>query len=285
LRDWNVRINFGIKTGCNEAFIINGAKRAELIAKDPKSAEIIRPILRGRDVKRYGYDFADLYLIALFPSRRYDIEDFPAIKDYLLSAEWSDEVPNGHGKEKLEQTGKKHNINGVTFTARKLTGNKWFETQDQIGYWDDFSKQKIVWARLMRISKNDNDSFPRFAMVDDNYFVQDSLCLITGERLEYLLAVLNSEMATFQYFTQIVSLDDGGMQMRQQYIEQIPIPRDVLDIEAEIVETYRNLNGKNTSTYRANIDNAVFRLYGLNATEIAYIREYNRQRYEAINNR
>jgi hypothetical protein len=64
LRDWGVRINFGIKTGCNEAFIINGATRARIIAADPNSAEIIRPILRGKDIKRYGYNFANQYLIA-----------------------------------------------------------------------------------------------------------------------------------------------------------------------------------------------------------------------------
>ena len=63
LKDWKISINYGIKTGCNEAFIISETKRAELIRKDPKSAEIIRPILRGRDIKRYGYDFADLWLL------------------------------------------------------------------------------------------------------------------------------------------------------------------------------------------------------------------------------
>ena len=64
LRDWNIKINSGIKTGCNEAFIISGERKDELIREDPKSAEIIRPILRGRDIKRYGYEFANQYLIA-----------------------------------------------------------------------------------------------------------------------------------------------------------------------------------------------------------------------------
>src|SRR5690606_24018459 len=63
LKDWNINIYRGVLTGYNKAFIINGKKKNELIAEDPKSAEIIRPILRGRDIKRYGYDFADLWLI------------------------------------------------------------------------------------------------------------------------------------------------------------------------------------------------------------------------------
>ena len=64
LRNWNICINYGIKTGCNDAFIIDGATRERLIAEDPRSAELIRPILRGRDIKRYGYTFADQWIIA-----------------------------------------------------------------------------------------------------------------------------------------------------------------------------------------------------------------------------
>ena len=64
LKDWDISINYGVKTGCNEAFIIDGATKDELIKQDPKSAEVIRPILRGRDIKRYSYNFADFYIIA-----------------------------------------------------------------------------------------------------------------------------------------------------------------------------------------------------------------------------
>ena len=118
LKEWDISINYGIKTGFNDAFIINGEKRAELIAQDPKSAEIIRPILRGRDIKRYGYEFADLYIITTFPSLKIDIELYPAVKQHLLS----------FGYDRLKQTGEKG--------ARKKTNNKWFETQDSIGYWE-----------------------------------------------------------------------------------------------------------------------------------------------------
>ena len=84
-----------------------------------------RPILRGRDIKRYGYNWADLWLIATFPSRHYDIEAFPSVKKHLLS----------YGKERLEQTGKTYAVNGEKIKARKKTNNKWFETQDSISYW------------------------------------------------------------------------------------------------------------------------------------------------------
>ncbi len=89
LKDWDVRINYGIKTGFNDAFIINGQKKDELIAKDPKSAEIIRPILRGKDIKRYGYDFHDKWLIVTHNGLReknilpVDVTKYPAIKEHL----------------------------------------------------------------------------------------------------------------------------------------------------------------------------------------------------------
>src|SRR5690606_3994399 len=101
LKDWDIRINYGIKTGFNDAFIIDGAKRKELIEEDPKSEEIIRSILRGRDIKKYSYDFADLWLIYIpwhFPLHQdssikgasQEAENqfrlqFPAIYNHLLN--------------------------------------------------------------------------------------------------------------------------------------------------------------------------------------------------------
>ncbi len=132
LRDWNINIYRGVLTGCNEAFIIDTAKRNEILAtcKDAKECqrteELIRPILRGRDIKRYAYEWAELWLIATFPSQYYNIDEYPAVKQYLLS----------FGIERLEQTGKTHIVNGEKVKARKRTSNKWFETQDSISYWD-----------------------------------------------------------------------------------------------------------------------------------------------------
>lgn len=80
LKDWDIQINYGIKTGLNEAFVIDRATRDRLIAEDPKSTEIIKPMLRGRDVKRYGYEFSEQYLIGTFPALHLDIDAYPAIK-------------------------------------------------------------------------------------------------------------------------------------------------------------------------------------------------------------
>jgi hypothetical protein len=150
---------------------------------------------------------------------------------------------------------------------------------------DDFSKQKIVWGDVMRISKTNNDDFPRFSIVDEMCFVLNSCYLITGERLEFLIAVLNSEMGVFQYFTRIISFDDGGIRMRSQYIEQIPIPRNEPDFEAEIVRLYNNSGDKNNTAFRVALNQAVYRLYGLDDSEMAYIQEFNNSRLESINGR
>ena len=89
LKDWNIKIYRGILTGYNEAFIIDRKKKDELISADPKSAEIIRPILRGRDIKRYGFDFADLWLINTHNGIKdkdippVDINQYPAVKAHL----------------------------------------------------------------------------------------------------------------------------------------------------------------------------------------------------------
>ena len=95
LKDWDINIYRGILTGYNEAFIVDGKKKDELIAKDPKSAEIIRPLLRGRDIKRYGYEYADLHIITTFPSLKIDVDKYPAVKQHLLS----------FGYDRLKQTG------------------------------------------------------------------------------------------------------------------------------------------------------------------------------------
>lgn len=90
LKDWDIQINYGIKTGFNDAFIIDSVKREEILnacqneEERQRTAEIIRPILRGRDIKRYNYEFADQYIIATFPSRQYNIDNYQALRDYLL---------------------------------------------------------------------------------------------------------------------------------------------------------------------------------------------------------
>mgnify|MGYP000006857677 FL=1 len=257
LKDWNVRINRGILTGCNEAFIISGDKRNELISQNPKSAEIIRPILRGRDIKRYSYEHADLWLISTFPSRHYDIENYPAVKEHLLS----------FGIQRLEQTGAKHIVDGIEVKARKKTSNKWFETQDSISYWDDFSKQKIVWGNLCLNAQ--------FAYVEDDYFINaPSPMIVPGSK--YLLAVLNSKVADW-YIRQLgVTRNGGYFEYKPMFVEKLPIPpetRESHNLLEEMVDKILAAKKGGTSTDELEncIDQYVYSLYGLDPSEIRYI--------------
>jgi hypothetical protein len=143
LREWGVNIYRGILTGLNEAFIIDTATRQRILdackdaAERQRTEAIIKPILRGRDIKRYTYEWKGLWVIGTFPALRLDIDDFPALKKYFL---------DNFDIRQLEQSGKKYPNLG--FDARKKTNNKWFETQDQIAYYAEFEKEKVVWPSI-----------------------------------------------------------------------------------------------------------------------------------------
>ena len=256
LKEWNIKIYRGVLTGFNEAFIISGQKKDELIAADPKSAEIIRPILRGRDIKRYDYEFDDLWIIATFPSRKYNIDDFPAVKKHLLS----------FGIERLEQTGQTHIVNGEKIKSRKKTNNKWFETQDSISYWDDFSKRKIVWGNLCLSAQ--------YSMVEEEYYINaPSPMLINGDK--YLLAMLNSNVVDWYIRNLGVTRNGGYFEYKPMFVEMAPIPHienEMKEIIIKYVDEIQLRKSKkiNTKLIENELNQVVYRIYGLSEIEIAY---------------
>ena len=257
LKDWNINIYRGVLTGYNEAFIITTEKRDEILAncqsedERTRTAELIRPILRGRDIKRYGYDWAKLYLIATFPSRHYDIEQYPAVKQHLLS----------FGKERLEQTGKTYSVNGEKVKARKKTNNKWFETQDSISYWEDFYKPKIVWGNLNLTAS--------YAMIQDNSFINAPSPMIVPAS-KFLLAVLNSQLADYYIRHLGVTRNGGYFEYKPMFVEKLPVPQSVDAKVVTDIESY--VDSKNETE----IDKAVYMFYGLTEEEILYINQKDR---------
>ena len=250
LSKWNLSIYRGILTGFNEAFIVSGEIKDALINSDPKSAEIIRPILRGRDIKRYSFSYADLWLIATFPSKHYNIDDYPAIKEHLLS----------FGIERLEQTGKTHSICGETVKARKKTTNKWFETQDSISYWDDFSKQKIVYREI-------SDEM-NACLIEDEVYVNNKCYIITGEHLEHLICVLNSKL--FNKITLQCANSTGGK--GRDFLNTVTVSKP--DTNSKLCELYTemiSLPADKQLELSNQIDHEVCLLYGLSDEEITYI--------------
>ena len=256
LSKWNLAINYGIKTGFNDAFIINAEKKDKLIATDPKSAELIRPILRGRDIKRYSYTFADLWLISTFPSRHYNIDEYPAIKNYLLS----------FGIERLEQTGKKNIVDGVEVKARKKTNNKWFETQDSISYWNEFSKQKIVWGEI--------SDRPKFAIDIEGQFTPEATTfMMTGKYLKYILCFLNSTLSEY-YFSKIgTTTGMGTLRWKKYLIETLPVPKvdDITITSLEQTVDAMLLDYDNLEFYIKSINEKIYNIFDFNHAEIEFI--------------
>lgn len=247
LRDWEINIYRGVLTGYNEAFIVDTAKRDEILDncktedERKRTAELIRPILRGRDIKRYGYDWAGLWLIATFPAKHYDIEKYPAVKEYLLSI----------GIEKLEQTGKTHIVNGKTTKARKKTNNKWFETQDSISYWDDFSKPKIIYPETTQGAY--------FAYDEKGLFLDKTCFMLISDDGEYLQQTLSSRLFEFAYkrIFSSVSLGERGYQYNKHALVKLPI------IKPE--------NGQHIDS--SDINRCIYNLYNISPEEISYIEQ------------
>ena len=258
LKDWkDIKIYRGVLTGCNEAFIISTDKRNEILnncsSEDERTRtdEIIRPILRGRDIKRYGYDWDNKWLIATFPSRHYDIDLYPALKSYLLK----------FGKEKLEQSGKKYQINGVLVKSRKKTNNQWFETQDSIAYWEDFYKPKVMWKI---IGCNLNFSYDESQMICNN-----AVNIMTGSRDELIQFVCLMNSKLFNWYlkcTTEAEVQGGGIQLYVTTLEKTLVKLDFNNDFTKVAEM--RINGKITDQ---EIDECIFNVYGLSNSEKHFI--------------
>lgn len=255
LKDWDIQINYGIKTGFNDAFIINTEKRNEILdncsseEERTKTAELIRPILRGRDIKRYGYNWADLWLIATFPSRHYDIEMYPAVKAHLLS----------FGKERLEQTGKKYIINGEEVKARKKTSNKWFETQDSISYWDDFLLPKIVYPNMTK--------YLPFVYDDKRHLTNQKCFIITGKNVAFLTAFFNSSLFKFCFRDSFPELQGGTRELSKIFFDKIPVIQVDFPTNEVFEKQLLDIQEEYTKSKAIEIDTMIFDLYNLSKEE------------------
>ena len=269
LKDWDIQINYGIKTGYNDAFIIDTAKRDEILAnchsedERERTAELIRPILRGRDIKRYGYNWAGLYLIATFPSRHYDIEKYPAVKNYLLS----------FGIERLEQTGKVHNVNGEKIKARKKTNNKWFETQDSISYWEDFSKPKIVYMEIQTDNPTEGYPFPCFSFDERNSIALNTAYIMCSDSVDvrYILGVLNSSVGRMIAKFYVTQLQERQFRMLAQYLANFPISQATPSVQNKIIECVQECLSHETENVKDIINKMVYEIYHFDESEVTYI--------------
>ena len=246
LKDWDIQINYGIKTGFNDAFIISTEKRNEILAncqteeERTRTAELIRPILRGRDIKRYGYDWADLWIINTHNGikgklPRVDVNEYPAIKAHL--------------DQYWDKISKRADKGDTPYNLRNCA------------YMEDFSKPKIVWGNLNLTAS--------YAMIQDNSFINAPSPMIVPAS-KFLLAVLNSKLADY-YVRQLgVTRNGGYFEYKPMFVEKLPVPQNVDAKVVTDIESY--VDSKNETA----IDNAVYILYGLTEEEKLYINRKGR---------
>ena len=270
LKEWDVNIYYGIKTGLNEAFIIDDARRKEILdnckdeAERQRTEAIIKPILRGRDIKRYYYEWAGLWVIGTFPALHLDIEDFPALKKYFL---------DHFDIRQLEQSGKKYSELG--FDARKKTGNKWFETQDQIAYYPEFEKEKIIYPNMTK--------YLPFVLDNNKMYVNQKCFILTSNivSLKYLVSCFNSSVLSMWIRDNCPELQGGTRELSYIFFQNLPIPpitpatdpivKQIESVVEKILSAKKGNPQADTGAWEKEIDGLVYKLYELTEEEIRII--------------
>jgi adenine-specific DNA-methyltransferase len=262
IKDFDYPVNYGLKTGFNEAFFISTEIKNKLVEEDSKCKDLIKPALRGKDISKYNYIWKDIWII-------------------LLKQGWTNE---NKGKEEGETFFSKaypsvYNFLKTTGETIKGKGKGLFERDDKGDYWwelrpcayyDDFEKEKIVWGELSDEQK--------FAFDDSGLYANNSIFFITGKNLKYLLSVLNSKLA--KWYFDIISTSSGmGTNRWLKYkIEQLPI-KDIsvaqqlpfITLADKILVAKKENPKADTSGWEKEIDQLVYQLYGLSEAEIKMV--------------
>jgi len=281
LKEWDVKIYFGIKTGYNDAFIIDTETRNRILAncKDEeerkRTEEIIKPVLRGRDIERYRYKWAGLWII-LAKFGFYKISHlYPAVVEHL--SKYEEQLKN-RGQCRYTRTGREK-------LNKDYPGqHHWLELDNNPTdeYLKEFEKEKIVWQEIVKE--------PSFAYDNTGIYVEATGFLMTGKNLKYLLGLLNSKPVAFFFKTFYAGggLGEDGYRYKKAFLEQLPIPpitpqtqpladqivqkvQEILTLtQSPDFETSQEKQQKVKDLERE-IDQLVYKLYGLTEEEIEII--------------
>ncbi len=246
LVDLGTQINLGLATGANNVFIIDEAKRKELIKLDPKNKNIIKPILRGKDIMKYSYSISNNYII--LTKNEIDVsKEFPSLIHYF---------------EKF----------GEKFKQRGAKGKHWSNLR-ACSFFDDFKKEKIIWIEL----SDEN----RFALCKDEiYLLNSAYFLIPPKEFEslYLLGVLNSRLIKFYMMLIANTSGMGTIRWINVYVREFPIPvvnnerqRPIISLVDQILTSKKENPEADTSALEREIDELVYKLYGLKEEEIRIV--------------
>lgn len=253
LSSWDVKINFGIKTGFNEAYIISTQEKDELLNEHSGSSELIKPLARGRDINRYLVERSDQWIIIVkYGANKHLKRDYPAIYKHLL-----------YYQEQLSARGQCTNRNGEG-------QHHWLELDNNPpdAYLLQFATEKLVWKRV--------GSIMRFAYSDEEMYCLDSTCIATGEKIKYLTAILNSKVGLYQLVKTSPQTGTGDQIISVQALEPLLVhyPSDeteekfnrLVDIILFIRKSSRNLldaitNEELSMEFEKIVDQMAFELY------------------------
>ena len=260
IKDWNVHFNFGVKTGYSDAFVIDEHTKRQLCKQDPKSADFLKPVVRGRDIERYTVNSVS-HLIKIEQGwtnanrGKMSAEDFmrdacPAIYAHLLPF-----VDQGN--------------RGAGLRNRMDMGDYWWELRP-CTYYAHFEKEKLVWRRIT--------SRGRFAFDAKKLYSLNTTIIMTGADIKYLLAVLNSRLVSWQMRSISPTLAMDVLEWGKVFVGKLPI-RHISKAEqrpfaalAEKITAAKAANpAADTSKMEAEIDKMVYGLYRLNKDEIKII--------------
>jgi hypothetical protein len=239
--------------------MIDEKTKRELIEASPKNGEIIRPILRGRDIAKYEINFADLWLICSHNGikdkgiNRVDLEkDYPTIFSHI---------------EKYK----------AQLIKRSDKGDHWSNLRN-CAYLDIFDGPKILYPETMRIHKNEPTHFPRFSYDEGNFICDKTVFAITGNDLLYLLAFLNSKSMGFLLPKYVTAWDDGGFMLQKVHLENIPIPELPSENKNSIIELSLTLLKSEKTEHPKlleKIDSYFYEYINLNANEISFVDNFH----------
>ena len=208
-----VKPYYGIKTGFNEAFLIDNATKNKLIQAEPKCAEIIKPYVRGQDIKRWIPQWENLWMI--FTRRGIDIDAYPAIKNYLTQYQ-----------KQLEPRPKNWNTNkDGNWEGRKPGIYKWYEIQDSVDYWQLFEQPKIIYQEIQ--------TFPVYALDNSGLFGNNKTFILPTQDL-FILGLLNSPLIWWygqRVFTKMLS---DAISPMGYLFETLPIAQPTEETRAEV---------------------------------------------------
>ena len=249
----NSRIFVGLKTGLNEAFVIEQAKRDELIEEDPNSAELIKPYLKGRDIKRWHVEQTGLFAIAIQSS-----SDLGA--NHPWSKEKSVEKARDSFRETFPAIWDHMRFFEKGLYTRSDQGKFWWELRS-CTYYHEFAVPKIIWPNIAREV--------RFGF-DDCGMYTDMTCFFTPTNSMWLLAVLNSKLAKL-LLCQITNTVPGGfMEMKTQYMSRLPIITPNQTKQRKLAAIARSgITGRVIDEDQYN--GIVYDLYGLSPAEVRLV--------------